>query len=104
MAILSRSLSVSLTPKYHYSFQTHRYVEWRAWHGAALAPVWDGEPVAVELYAHSADDGGFESYVNSEVVNICRSRACDSEAASRVREQLASQVRAVFDPSATGAR
>ena len=83
---------------------THRYVEWRAWNGAALAPVWDGEPVAVELYAHAADDGEFESYVNSEIVNVCRSRACDSEAASRVREQLASQVRAVFDPSARGAR
>ena len=70
---------------------THRYVEWRNWSGAALAPVWAGPAVAIELYAHSAGDGDFASYVNGETVNIA------TEAGSApVVEALAAQIRTVF--------
>lgn len=72
---------------------THRYVEWREWDGPRLAPVWSGEPVAVELYAHDADDGNFETFVNGESLNIA------SETDSlKVRKRLESQIRSVFGP------
>ena len=44
--------------------------------------------------AHSVDDGDFDSYVNSEAVNI----AGDPRSAALVAE-LAAQIRAVFRPS-----
>jgi iduronate 2-sulfatase len=70
---------------------THRYVEWRNWSGAALAPVWSGAPAAVELYTHEAGDGGFDSYVNGEAVNIA------GEVVNRALvEMLAVQIRNVF--------
>ena len=73
---------------------THRYVEWRIWNGTTLTPQWSTPAAAVELYAHSVDDGDFDSYVNSEAVNI----AGDPRSAALVAE-LAAQIRAVFRPS-----
>ena len=70
---------------------THRYVEWRNWSGNALAPVWVGPPVAIELYAHTASDGDFNSYLNGEGVNI----ATDT-ANVQVLKELAAQIRTVF--------
>lgn len=77
---------------------THRYVEWRNWSGDALAPVWAGAAVAIELYAHSAGDGGdFDSYVNGESVNIAT-----DVASAPVVEALAAQIRTVFQPENIG--
>ena len=77
---------------------THRYVEWRNWSGDALAPVWAGAAVAIELYAHSASDGGdFDSYVNGESVNIAT-----DVASAPVVEALAAQIRTVFQPENIG--
>ncbi len=71
---------------------THRYVEWRNWSGDTLAPQWAGPPAAIELYVHSAGDGGdFDSFVNGESVNIAR----EATSAPVVRA-LASQIRTVF--------
>eukprot|EP01052_Picozoa_sp_SAG31_P048350 SAG31_NODE_10077_length_1187_cov_0.733456_2_plen_108_part_01 len=52
--------------------ETHRYIEWRAWDGIRLAPVWIGPPVAVELYEHDPNDGAFNCFVNSEGRCTCR--------------------------------
>jgi len=49
--------------------ETWRYSEWRAWDGAALAPVWAAPPVGVELYSHAGDAGNITTYDDFEVVN-----------------------------------
>ena len=70
---------------------THRYVEWREWDGATLAPKWEGLAAAVELYTHAPDDGDFASYVNSEDINLAGVAGHEA-----MVKKLAAQIKTVF--------
>ena len=47
--------------------------------------------MATELYEHAVDDGDFESFVNSEAVNVAGEKA-----SAPVVAQLAAMIRTVF--------
>ena len=73
----------------------YRYTEWSRWNGSALSPMWDTDPIGVELYDHQGDDGSsFDGPY--EVVNHA-----DDPAYAAIRAQLATTVRAAYGGAAT---
>jgi len=77
-----------------YSIRTAewRYTEWRRWDGSVLRAVWDGAPIANELYFHG-NDSTLSGFATEKVntVNVTANKG--------VVSSLAQHLRVLFHPT-----